>query len=436
MLERIPWRKLPKSFQDAFLIAARLGIRYLWIDSLCILQSGPGYKQDWEEHVHDMQLVYLNGFLNISLDRAHNPHQGAFTTRTKRISDQLQSCYILRNLGKEPQQMWQVYDEQSEGFSTLMKDPLQQRAWVFQERLLSPRVLHYGEQITWECNTSKMLSESLPEGCQLDQHFAFPFSIPVPLRTRAGRMSQRDELLSTWRFTVLDYSRRSLSFPSKDKLAAFAGVAQRFGAFYDDYVAGFFRCHLPHQLAWSFHSPTTRPGDSQYRAPTWSWASVDGSIELPAVDISASVVYAQVKTLNVDLVDGSNKYGPLRYADINLRCIVIPCHLQKHLADHTIPYCHIVFQSQDEHLSRLFRSLEKTPICTVDDPSYLLVEEETFLVPIYSSGYGYFHGILLRRTEGMSTFKRVGSYQLWLNSSEFIETFQKIRHVYEQITIV
>ncbi|KAF2726412.1 HET-domain-containing protein, partial [Polyplosphaeria fusca] len=68
----LPLDSLPQSFVDAVEVSRRLSLEYLWIDSLCIMQSGPGSAEDWLEHVIDMALVYSNCTVNISADCASN----------------------------------------------------------------------------------------------------------------------------------------------------------------------------------------------------------------------------------------------------------------------------------------------------------------------------------------------------------------------------
>lgn len=78
-LDAIGLDSLPKTFTDAINITTRLGFNYLWIDSLCILQSGPGSKQDWLDHTTEMRHVYTNCALNISADAAQSPVDGCYS---------------------------------------------------------------------------------------------------------------------------------------------------------------------------------------------------------------------------------------------------------------------------------------------------------------------------------------------------------------------
>ena len=141
---------LPKTFQDAIDITHRLGIRYLWIDSLCIIQDS---KDDWAKESSVMGSVYQNGFCNIAATAAPDGGTGCFMERDPNLA---RKCRIRINatLSKfrlkpdqydlVPQKLWE------DGLSSA---PLLQRAWVVQERLLAPRVLHFGRnQLFWECS--------------------------------------------------------------------------------------------------------------------------------------------------------------------------------------------------------------------------------------------------------------------------------------------
>ncbi|EEU37272.1 uncharacterized protein NECHADRAFT_8528, partial [Fusarium vanettenii 77-13-4] len=69
---------LPKSFQDAITICRALGVRYLWIDSLCIIQQD---KDDWEKECSRMRDVYKNSYLTISVARSRESSEGCFSSR-------------------------------------------------------------------------------------------------------------------------------------------------------------------------------------------------------------------------------------------------------------------------------------------------------------------------------------------------------------------
>jgi len=79
--DRIHLHELPKTFQDAVLLCERLDLRFLWVDSLCILQKGEGSKEDWLKHVVEMRDVYRNCFVNIAASHATGANEGLYTER-------------------------------------------------------------------------------------------------------------------------------------------------------------------------------------------------------------------------------------------------------------------------------------------------------------------------------------------------------------------
>ncbi|KAF2811222.1 heterokaryon incompatibility, partial [Mytilinidion resinicola] len=77
--EGIPWLELPKTFQDAVIINRRLGIRYLWIDSLCILQDS---ESDWHFESARMGEIYTNSYITSAASLAPNGGTGIFHSRS------------------------------------------------------------------------------------------------------------------------------------------------------------------------------------------------------------------------------------------------------------------------------------------------------------------------------------------------------------------
>lgn len=159
MKRSIPWTSLTRTFQDAIKIAMLLKISYLWIDSLCIIQDS---LADWDQESAIMDDIYRNSYCNISATRAADGRSGCFVKRDPLL---IEACKIR---AKWTGETWTTLtclfpDFLSTDFDT---EPLNQRAWVVQERLLAPRVLHFcATQLIWECN-ELTASEAAPLGFQ------------------------------------------------------------------------------------------------------------------------------------------------------------------------------------------------------------------------------------------------------------------------------
>ena len=82
---KIPMSTMQKTFRDAVEIARTLEIFYIWIDSLCIIQSGEKSKEDWEKQASALHEIYSNCALNISADHANNADEGCFIERDMEV---------------------------------------------------------------------------------------------------------------------------------------------------------------------------------------------------------------------------------------------------------------------------------------------------------------------------------------------------------------
>ncbi|OAP61677.1 hypothetical protein AYL99_03880 [Fonsecaea erecta] len=278
--------ELSRTHRDALSITRRLGYRYIWIDSLCIIQDS---EDDWRSQSAQMASIYGNSTCNIAAENA--PGSGG--------------CFVRRNpLMQRPCQLTHSNDlDRGEGvyahryhtanwsaFPLYYYSPLSllTRAWVQQERILSPRVLYFGgPEIHWEC-CSFQASEAWPNGSPNEDH---GFDEVYPLKaafesyitpfTNWDRDDHNRFVYELWHNGVLrEYTAADLTF-EKDRLVALAGIVgviqRRTGM---TYVAGLWKELLPMDLMWR-KMDAPMPGDKHlepipWKAPTWSWASVKG----------------------------------------------------------------------------------------------------------------------------------------------------------------
>lgn len=157
MKSGIPFGELPKNFQEAIFVARKLGISYLWIDALCIVQDS---HQDWTQ-----QASLRNKFTQLLPQYCSNK----FCRRCRR-SQAGSKCPSYSTVSLPPLNHddtnpagWFCYIEPT------FRGYLDRRGWVLQERFLSARVFHYlRNQIGWECSEN-MTSEGLPAGFNFRQ---------------------------------------------------------------------------------------------------------------------------------------------------------------------------------------------------------------------------------------------------------------------------
>lgn len=147
MLTRIHTSSLLKTFAKAIDAASRLGINYIWINSLCIFQDE---IEDWKAEARQLEAVYRNRYLNLMASESVNSDGGLCRERDP---EKVQSIFTSFWDGLE-RQTWTLLGDWLYGLE-VNKAPLNNRSWVLQERVLAPRLLHFGRtQLIWECKES------------------------------------------------------------------------------------------------------------------------------------------------------------------------------------------------------------------------------------------------------------------------------------------
>ncbi|XXG99977.1 ammonium transporter Amt1 [Hypoxylon texense] len=309
-----PCRTLPKTYRDALEVAGRLGICYIWIDSLCIFQDS---VDDWRVESSSMQDVYGNTFLSIAALGGENDDGGLFFSRDS--AKVRPTVFNFGVDGPENPQLYRFTLEETPEHRSFDHEPLTKRGWVIQERLLPRRVLYFGsKQVFWECYEGTR-SETHPKAVNCGENTGAPkpnyaWKDMIGGRARSGSKDAVLQLFGNWYSVQELYSNCNLTVPS-DKLVAFSGIAKdmkrrlaALGCQDTKYLAGMWSQRLPECLVWSVRSGGRRP--KLYRAPSWSWAAIDGILNMydssevrgtHSVEILASVISAQ--TTPVELQD-------------------------------------------------------------------------------------------------------------------------------------
>ncbi|KAL8887622.1 MAG: hypothetical protein Q9215_004843 [Flavoplaca cf. flavocitrina] len=181
MLQYIDIDDLPLTFQHAITITRNLDYQYLWIDSLCIIQDDPS---DWAFESATMSRVYSNSVLTIAALWGDDSHSGCFVERNPFVTENSRI-----GTWKHGNVICKSDDQKRTRFLNEVKPtPLLRRAWVLQERFLSPRTLFYGPwELHWECGerTTNELHPERTTGLQGDM-----------LKTRFRRMSGTNLIVS------------------------------------------------------------------------------------------------------------------------------------------------------------------------------------------------------------------------------------------------
>lgn len=268
---------LPKTYQDALTVVNSLGYKYIWIDSLCIVQDD---EQDWENESSLMGLTYNHAVCNIAATWASNGEDGCFSIR-----DPTTICptFIALDLTDSGRSTYQI--SQSDVYhGDITHAPLNKRGWVVQERYLARRQLSATKrQFYWECH-DLLASEEFPHGYPADRSpgSEWPWlngAAQSPQKPCLGYNGEK-KTRQDWAALVELYSSCHLTRVS-DKLAALSGVANQLQHRVDDiYMFGLWKKDIHQQLCWDHHpmSHTPRRTTQGIIAPTWSWANFDGRV--------------------------------------------------------------------------------------------------------------------------------------------------------------
>ncbi|KAI4927254.1 uncharacterized protein J4E92_006421 [Alternaria infectoria] len=218
--------------------------------------------------------IYANSTITIAASASSGPNRGLF-----RLAD---SKYVGRPLSSAPS--FHMRHPMGHGGRDL---PLLQRGWAFQERILSPRILHFAEhELIWECmeyedcECGSMRLDSLNSPGEytggyfqktIDGEWPATKSHCHPERWRSLK-DDRKKIAGSWSRLVRNFSELELSKPN-DIFPAISGIAKSFReATGWEYVAGMWKEGLIQNLSWYTSHPAIRC--KIWRAPTFSWASL------------------------------------------------------------------------------------------------------------------------------------------------------------------
>lgn len=284
---------LTQTFQDAIDLTFKLGLEYIWIDSLCIIQ---GDTDDWIKEGLRMDDVYGGAHLVIAAAHAKDGNGGLYTTRKplQKIEFQSPTGFMMRAVVTERKGPVDKHDvwKKGEQYWTADDLPLLQRAWVFQERLLSRRTIYFtSSEHIWECRDSIFCECGNLQG----KRTSFPqFGPGGTFKTRYQHVvnwGNDIERLNLWHDITAQFSARDITF-HKGRLPALASIARQINMVGElgRYICGIWEDTLPQGLLWwSEFKDTTRFPRPDNRIPThkrekkdcipsWSWLSVEGRV--------------------------------------------------------------------------------------------------------------------------------------------------------------
>ncbi|EPE25881.1 hypothetical protein GLAREA_01793 [Glarea lozoyensis ATCC 20868] len=310
--QNIPESSLPRCYLDAMKFMRRLGVSYVWIDSLCILQDS---GKDWYSESAKIADIFAGSWCNIatvsSLDDTHTLHPD-------RSSEDVRGC-IIEN---PPTSKFSVRAH-DEGYrrwnSSITNSVLSKRGWVLQELLSAPRTLYFGkDEVMWQCKTQKS-SESMPKEVDVTSR-RYKSTFDDPAFSEISLYGPRG-----WGEIVQDYSKRELTFPTHDKLIAIGGIAKKYGN-EEDYLAGLWKHDIIFQLTWRvLQKDTDAQSLEDFQAPSWTWASLNKEITYSSRIIDKMHMHRPIaKLISSNLTHVSdNKLGRLSQGTLDIQAPII-----------------------------------------------------------------------------------------------------------------
>lgn len=311
---------LPKTLRDAVRVTQNLGVQYLWIDSMCIIQDN---EEDKAHQVSHMASIYRNSYLTICAARASKVTDGFLKScadpETGLWKGLIPMGFPIPN--KDAQTVEEGLAMPSEGMGTLwlmdedkafrnnFGDPTAKRGWCLQEKILPPRLISYGRWPMWRCNRAVLTDggfyphedKTLSDERQLVHNI---HNIP----SNGADLFTTNQLQKSWHNLLNDYTKRGLGLDD-DRLPAIGGIATEISRITGvGYAAGLWENNLLHDLMWYADTREWMTRPETWRAPSWSWASVNCPVSYGDITDDAAPI-ARVLGYKVVLAPDSSAFG-------------------------------------------------------------------------------------------------------------------------------
>jgi hypothetical protein len=279
----IPTNQLPRTIQDAVSVTRKLGFRYLWVDSLCIIQDSDA---DWTKEAASICDVYRNCLLTIAAVGASDANQGLFAQR-----DPLAylPCWMLRNSAGNDFFLWPNKGGTEFHKVWFSNAPLHQRGWVVQERVLPRRTLNFGVMVAWECCETLRNEPGFPHNPDVlptdPETYTLKRKFLDCAPANAGLVLSDEHMIRNlrglWMQILMDYTKAKLTI-SSDRLIAISGIIKDLHerTLWNNFC-GLWAPFMTEELLWAPYLQTIE-ARIPYEAPTWSWMSINTDIWNPA----------------------------------------------------------------------------------------------------------------------------------------------------------
>ncbi|KAH6716319.1 heterokaryon incompatibility protein-domain-containing protein, partial [Leptodontidium sp. MPI-SDFR-AT-0119] len=281
---KIPLDSLPRTVRDAVKVTRELGIRYLWVDALCIIQED---KDDWARESAVMGQIYRRSLCTLAAAIGNDCNAGLFA---RREAAQLSAGRILFTENGKSDRGMILQPSLDHWYSSVELSTLSTRGWVMQERILAARTIFFTEEgIFWQC--ADRSSSEFNEKVSTNWEYKSSPKSARPSKPRFNELvkswrteaqeytsfasrKKRDVEARPWHNLVFEFTQRDLTQPN-DRLRAVEGIANEFAESANDiYVnnGGIWKSDMIGGMAW--YRQWDQDSNRLSIAPSWSWASV------------------------------------------------------------------------------------------------------------------------------------------------------------------
>jgi len=355
---------LPRTLQDAVEVSQSIGIHHLWIDSMCIVQDS---ADDKATEIPQMAAYYNQAYLTIcasgstcdsgflddrNICKVHgdtNPFSVDlvpmghvhYQTEGSGLRSLLKAARSLSRSGTNSRPGFAdeeaVFTNVAAPLGTLLKstvfvraqpeyapshEPISTRAWTLQERVLSTRTIFFSPfHAVWESPT-QWTSAGGTHVWQ-DDHRESSLHNLRKFLVKDSPSPTTNETWSLWYDAVEDFTARDMSVPS-DKFPAISALARTFGdRTSGEYLAGLWKQDLPRGLLWTTHPIPTPKRADEWRAPSWSWASVDNEVSWRGLPPANAIQLASVQRCEVVPKNQDDLFGEISSATLEIVGVVL-----------------------------------------------------------------------------------------------------------------
>ncbi|KAK1248520.1 hypothetical protein MKX08_006740 [Trichoderma sp. CBMAI-0020] len=328
----ISYSAMPKAYQDTVHVARVLGVKYIWIDALCIIQDD---REDWEKESRMMAEIFQHSLATLILLRTASCNEG-FLERNPSIKINyhnrqwgVRGSFFLRHIP------FSYLDAESAirdypSFSNrpvsleLRHSPWQTRGWTFQEDMFSMRKLYFG-QLMMYWDSLKPVDIMRTEDTIIDDRLNRLGKSGELSIVHSSEPWRGDYDYDGWYYPMLNYCQKNLTYET-DRLSAVSSYAKLVGSKSGDtYVAGLWKKDLHRGLLWKIGRMQRRTfqtlmrqlsNPSEYIAPSWSWASHNSMLHF---DLSDGIMQPECKVLEAKTKNYGDVYGRVRGGHILIR---------------------------------------------------------------------------------------------------------------------